>query len=396
MESDYILLLLNGIFLISYKKSQLGELGWWQTVLNIMKSFLPLTAIIALYTFLGAVLPNADSRAVGGIGAVAISISINVYLLLRLRRESISEQLEKVKKEKSRLKSTVTWVFILFTVFNLILLLSATTEGIAFYLPLFLTSVVTTYFLFKDPKKAVVWGYIASGLKIFERSMITLSNSDYFGLIFGVSVGLSLILLLINVKKVYGNKQGKIVESGNTEVTMREKLERAFKKDTEETNDEEDFLETAEKLGNSIRYKFAQRVLRDIALDNPDIFTDYFEKAQKRLGSNPFETLFRKLDNERDIEIKPDELRPHIRKLRDKSFLVILKMPEPEIKTEPLFIALKYEPNPKYYTLELSNNGEYVLCAWGYSEGRKLRHSYIQKDVEPDIDAFYWAISDLY
>lgn len=153
--------------------------------------------------------------------------------------------------------------------------------------------------------------------------------------------------------------------------------------------------ETLRRFNNRPNYTFANLILRDIALVDPEAFCKTVQTAMKKPKESFFIQLWDKLGGD-IIQISKDELLPKVVQLNDKSELIIIQLPKPELRNEPFFIGMLVNGSKRFYTLEMIENNQYGLCVWEQiAKDRAPGHFVLVKDVKPTLKDFHLGIKNL-
>ncbi len=227
-------------------------------------------------------------------------------------------------------------------------------------------------------------------------------SEDGLGLSFGFG-GILLIAVPIYafysfIKKLLERKRDKNKKDDSGELNNKDS--EIYFPEGVDINDPEvrEFWQGIKNTRDRGHYSFVHNLLRDLALDHPQLFSNIIIHAHKVPKENPFKELWLKNGGSED-DLEKDTFKPRFKSLPGDDILIVMKMPKVELPNESEYIGinLKTKGNLNFYTFELTRNGKYVLCKWMKEEGnRKPTHYLLSKEYDnSSIETFYDGILKL-
>lgn len=221
----------------------------------------------------------------------------------------------------------------------------------------------------------------------------------------GIGSGLGGILLIgVPIYAIYSFVK-KIVEERRNKKKQVEFSE-SNRKDSEiyfpegvDQNDPEvrEFWKGIKDMRDRGHYSFVHNLLRDLALDHPETFSNVIIHAHKVPKDNPFRDLWLKNGGSED-DLEKETFKPRFRSLPGGDILIIMKMPKVVLPNEAEYIGINLKTKGKlsFYTFELTREGKYVLCKWMKGSNHKPSHYLLSKAYDSSgIDIFYDGILKL-
>lgn len=201
--SEFVPILMNSIFLMSYWKSKLNKESRKDLAKRLFKGISPVIAVILYFGIFQLIGKEAPPELLLNI----ILFGLDVYFVTCLSKKKIQVQKETIEKKRYKYLILPIVVFSLMSLISGFTLLSS--SGIYLFLSLFIlvSSIATVVLLFISPYKASILGIFTTIVWALDRFLTILSIYDsetvtkFLGT--GILFSIGIILISVNILKIY-------------------------------------------------------------------------------------------------------------------------------------------------------------------------------------------------